>query len=122
MNSETAYSTSADRASQAALTPTYGMHNATAPRTHRWAAEVATIAIILAVVSGALITSHNPTQAQSTALISNTGQTANSGGTTLTANAKLAQAFTLSGTANTAGYTVSSIGIAFNDQHRNRPA
>ena len=74
------------------------------------------------MVSGALITSHNPTQAQSTALISNTGQTANSGGTTLTANAKLAQAFTLSGTANTAGYTVSSIGIAFNNQHSNRPA
>ena len=68
----------------------------------------------LAVIAGALLHAPTPAEAQSAVLISNTGQTADSGDQALNSTtAKRAQAFTLLASASTAGYTVTSIGIAF---------
>ena len=103
--------TPVDRAPKA---PTNTRSGPASQQARSWVATAAIIAIILAVVTAALITTHTPAQAQSAVLISNTGQTAHSSGQPLTqTGAKRAQAFTLSASASTAGYTVDSIGIAF---------
>ena len=83
-------------------------------RAHRWLAGGILAVLALAVIAGALLHAPTPAEAQSAVLISNTGQTAHSTGETLNSTtAKRAQAFTLSASASTAGYTVKSIGIAF---------
>ena len=103
--------TPVDRAPKA---PTNARSGPASQRARSWAATAAIIAIVLAVVTAALLVTHTPAQAQSAVLISNTGQTADSSGTVLTnTTAKLAQGFTLLASASTAGYTVDSIGIAF---------
>ena len=100
-----------DRAPKA---PTNARSGPASQRARSWVATAAIIAIVLAVVTAALTVTHTPAQAQSAVLISNTGQTADSGGQALNSTtAKRAQAFTLSATASADGYTVTSIGIAF---------
>ena len=103
--------TPVDRAPKA---PTNARSGPASQRARSWAATAAIIAIVLAVVTAALTVTHTPAQAQSAVLISNTDQTADSGGQALNSTtAKRAQAFTLSATASADGYTVTSIGIAF---------
>ena len=103
--------TPVDRAPKA---PTNARSGPASQRARSWAAAAAIIAIVLAVVTAALLVTHTPVQAQSAVLISNTGQTAHSTGQPLTSTgAKRAQAFTILATASADGYTVTSIGIAF---------
>ena len=83
-------------------------------RAHRWLAGGILAVLALAVIAGALLHAPTPAEAQSAVLISNTGQTADSGGQALNSTtAKRAQAFTLLAGASADGYTVTSIGIAF---------